>query len=66
MLALKYEELQKKKLENAKTRYEAGQITREEYLSAEEGCLDAAYSKYRAICDFNIKYENFLNMVRTN
>lgn len=66
MLALKYEELQKKKLENAKTRYEAGQITREEYLSAEEGCLDAAYSKYRAICDFNIKHENFLNMVRTN
>ena len=66
MLALKYEELQKKKLENAKTRYEAGQITKEEYLSAEESCLDAAYSKYRAICDFNIKHENFLNMVRTN
>lgn len=63
-LALRYEELQKRKLENAKTRYEAGKITKEEYLQAEESFIDAVYNKYRAICDFNIKYENFLTMIK--
>lgn len=61
-LAIKFEELQIKILDNAKIIYGKGLMSKEEYIASEEKYLDAVYSKYKAICDFNIKNAEFLNL----
>ncbi len=65
-VVLKYEELQKRKFDNIKIKYDKGQIDKEYYLSAESNYLDACFNKYKAICDFNINYESFRYLIRTD
>lgn len=61
-LSLIYEELQIKALDNAKIRFDKGLLSRDEYIASEENYLDAVFSKYKAICDFNIKNGEFFNL----
>jgi len=63
-LASKYEEIMRKKADNEKIKFEKGQINRDAYLSSEEQYLDALFSKYKAIVDFNIKKGEFLNRIK--
>jgi len=65
-LAEKYEELQMKMLDSIKTKYEKGQISKEIYINYEEQYLDSMLNKYKAICDFNLKKDEFFNMVQAN
>jgi outer membrane protein TolC len=62
-LSLMYEDLQKKILDNTKIKYDKGLLSREELIASEEKYLDAVLSKYKAICDFNIKNGEFLNLI---
>ena len=65
-LAEKYEELQLKMLDNAKTKYDKGQMSHETYITFEEQYLDAVFNKYKAICAFNVKKGEFINMTENN
>lgn len=62
-VADKYEELMLKKLDNAKIKLDNGQLSKDAYITAEEQYNDAFYSKYKAICEFNIKKDEFLNLI---
>jgi hypothetical protein len=62
-LAVKYEELQMRKLDNARIKYDKGYVSKDVFMSSQEQYLEAVFSKYKAICDFNIKNSEFLNMI---
>lgn len=63
-LADRYVDLCMKKLDSAKVKYEKGMIDKEAYLSAKETYIDALFSRERARCDYIIKKENFLSLIR--
>lgn len=63
-LAIRYEELQKKKSDTAKVKYEKGQISKDAYLTVIEGYIDAIYDRYYKVHLFNVKSGEFLNIYR--
>ena len=62
-LTAKHEEILRKKADNEKIKFDKGQITRDAYLSSEEQYLDAFFSKYKGIVEFNINRGEFLNKI---
>lgn len=62
-LTAKYEEITRKKADNEKIKFDKGQIQRGTYLSSEEQHLDALFSRYKGIVEFNINRGEFLNKI---
>ena len=62
-LANKYAELMKKKLANAKIRFEKGTISKEVYMSAQESLIGAEYDALAAVVDYNGARAEFRNML---
>lgn len=63
-LSVKYVALASSKLDNARIRYDKGLISKDAYMSEQENYLGAEYANYKAICDFNNKKAEFVNMTR--
>lgn len=61
-LAVKWEEIQKKKLEGAEIKQKKGSTSKEEVLGIKEKYLDARLATYSAICDYNIAKAEFDSM----
>ncbi|HOM01480.1 MAG TPA: TolC family protein [Acetivibrio sp.] len=58
-LASKWEDIQKKKLQNLELKLENGLVSRQELLSQQEKYLDAQYQTFAAIYDFNVLMAEF-------
>lgn len=58
-LASKWENIQKKKLENVELKFKNGLVSKEEVLSQKEKYLDAQYQMFSAIRDFNVLKAEF-------
>lgn len=62
-LSGKYKELQSKKLDNVKIRYDKGYVNKEAYLREKQNYLDAIYNEDVLICDMNLQINEFLSII---
>lgn len=65
-LAVKYEELMLKKLNNAKVKLDKGTLSKDDYMTAEEAYIDAKYSTIKEINDFNMNLNKYTSMLEEN